>query len=471
MNIPRILFAKLQCLLLLTLLSPLLSHAAVVTNTTFNGLASYFTPAGPGACQIPNGEFNNFFVAMDSSRNGNSAWCGAWLEVTGPGGTTQVQVIDRANTGDANNLDLSLDAFQAIGGSTMSGPIAVSWKWISAPGNIGPIKLYDGGSSNVWYLSIKPVNVVNPVIDVEVNNGGGWIPMNLGSGYYFDQTFGSPLVFPISVRVTDIFNNEVTTTVLSLSHLSSGQVGVENFPPIANGIVIEQPATVNVGDGGARDLGFSVDGNGSAVEFTIRNAGSGILNISGISSSGTNAADFTVTSPPVASIASGASETFEITFSSSVAGAKSAVITVTSDDPDPALASYQINVTGTAISSLNDTDADGLNDAAEVLMSDLGFDWTLQQTALVNTYYAGANKAGLFTPTQVQALHVNSHILQRDTVTEKFTLTLSLGKSSNLIDFSPFSFTLPEIDVNGSGELEFEFDLNDDTAFLRVGAE
>ena len=90
MNILRFAIAGLKQLLLTSLLTSSLAHGQVDTGTTFNGSATYFTPAEPGAFQISNGEFNNLFVAMDLSRKNSSAWCGAWLVVTWPGGTTQV---------------------------------------------------------------------------------------------------------------------------------------------------------------------------------------------------------------------------------------------------------------------------------------------------------------------------------------------------------------------------------------------
>jgi|GEM_PF-3580857 len=69
---------------------------------------------------------------------------------------------------------------------------------------------------------------------------------------------------------------------------------------------------------------------------------------------------------------------------------------------------------GQALSSLDDTDGDGLNDASEFQMAALGFDWQVNQRALVNTLTSNLNGAGYFTPAQVQALHIGTPLLQRD---------------------------------------------------------
>ena len=450
--------------------APLLSQAQVDTSTVFNGTATHYVAGGSVASGIPEADRTNFYAAVDLTRYGNSEWCGAWLEVTGPSGTTEVQVIDKGDLFGANNLDLSYDAYQAIGGPTATGPLPVSWRLVSAPGAIGPVKFYSTAGSSIYYIGVRPVNVVNPVATVEIEAGGGFVTMTRNSDYSFIATPSPPLSEPFSIRLTDVFGNQFVSTGLTLEMLETGQAGSGNFPP-AGGVAIEYPANNEVGDGGTRDLGYSVDGAGNPVVFTIRNTGAAPLNISSITVSGANPGDFTVTSSPSGTIAPGGLDSFEVTFASATAGARTADLTIASDVMDPGLASYVIHVTGTAVSSSNDGDGDGLNDAAEVLLADLGFDWQVAQNALVDTYYDSAEKAGLFTTSQVRALHVDTPLLERDPVGGTFTLTLGLGKSIDLTNFSPFPFQPSGMSVNGSGELEFEFTSGDDAAFLRVEAD
>ena len=106
-----------------------------------------------------------------------------------------------------------------------------------------------------------------------------------------------------------------------------------------------------------------------------------------------------------------------------------------------ALNPFDIALTGTGLSTTTDTDSDGMNDAAEFNLSALGFDWQVSQVALVNALYAGANGAGLYTASQVQALHTGTPLIARDPLTGKFKLTRSWQKSTNLIDY--FNFPVP----------------------------
>ncbi len=78
--------------------------------------------------------------------------------------------------------------------------------------------------------------------------------------------------------------------------------------------------------------------------FTIQNAGNGNLTISGVAISGVNASDFTVTTPPAATVTPGNSTTFTVQFAPTGAlGVKTALITVNSNDGDDGAFSYAID--------------------------------------------------------------------------------------------------------------------------------
>lgn len=98
------------------------------------------------------------------------------------------------------------------------------------------------------------------------------------------------------------------------------------------------------------DFGSAESANGSVSHtFTIKNLGSATLNFSGskVSVTGTDAAAFTVTTPPPATLAVGASADIVVKFAPGAAGVKNATINVTSDDPTAA--TYKFNVKGTGI--------------------------------------------------------------------------------------------------------------------------
>lgn len=147
-------------------------------------------------------------------------------------------------------------------------------------------------------------------------------------------------------------------------------------------------------------------------------------------------------------------------------GLKAAAIHITTNVPgkNP----YVINLTGRALSFVEDTDGDGMNDASELLLSPLGFNWQLGQPELVQGLFINANSVGLYTPSQIQALNVETSLLIRDAATGQFTIDIGLEKSNNLQDFTAFPFLAPQTSIQPNGKIRFEFTLPDNAAFLRL---
>jgi hypothetical protein len=110
------------------------------------------------------------------------------------------------------------------------------------------------------------------------------------------------------------------------------------------------------------DFGSVAWGNTFDRTFTIQNTGSGTLTISlPVVVSGST--DFTVLTPPAASVAPASSTTFVIRFTPSGTGLKSATITVNNNDADEAVYDFAIQGTGTP-SNLSDV-SDNTNYATE----------------------------------------------------------------------------------------------------------
>jgi hypothetical protein len=66
--------------------------------------------------------------------------------------------------------------------------------------------------------------------------------------------------------------------------------------------------------------------------FTIENTGTSSLTISGVSFSGANAGDFSVTTAPAGTVTSGSTTTFVVTFNPSAAGSRTATISIANND-------------------------------------------------------------------------------------------------------------------------------------------
>ncbi|WP_375559934.1 BspA family leucine-rich repeat surface protein [Bernardetia sp. OM2101] len=80
--------------------------------------------------------------------------------------------------------------------------------------------------------------------------------------------------------------------------------------------------------------------------FTVQNSGAGLLSITDITVTGTNAADFVVSSIPT-TVATSGSETFIVTFNPSATGTRAATIEISNDDADENPYIFAIQGTGT----------------------------------------------------------------------------------------------------------------------------
>ena len=287
-------------------------------------------------------------------------------------------------------------------------------------------------------------------------NGSAWSA--LGSGMNGD-------VRALAVSVTDLYVGGGFTTA---GDKQSAYIARATKPPGPE-IDIEQPVGIPLADGsnsvacGPAAVGYG----GTAKTFTVRSTGTIDLTLSTVTTSGGNAGDFTVDTTSMAStLTPGNSTTFSVNFTPTGPGERGTTLQIFSNDEDES--PFDIALTGTGLSFTNDGDGDGLNDASEFQLAALGFKWDLKQTELVNTYYSNANGAGLFTPTQVQALHIDTPLIQRDGA-GLFTLTLGLQKSTTLLpgSFLPFPFAADHTQING-GKIEFQFSSEDDAAFFRL---
>jgi hypothetical protein len=108
----------------------------------------------------------------------------------------------------------------------------------------------------------------------------------------------------------------------------------------AGDLLIDQTAILTHG---SVNLGAS----GMSQTLTIANTGTGPLSGIAIALDGSNAADFTVFSPTITTLAPGATTTINITFVPKAAGSRTAALHITSNDADEA--SFDIALSGTGV--------------------------------------------------------------------------------------------------------------------------
>lgn len=219
------------------------------------------------------------------------------------------------------------------------------------------------------------------------------------------------------------------------------------------------------GDPSAPFVGLAL---GSELDYTFRlsNSGEPDLDIQSISLGGADAGEFSLQFADISSSADlAADQDFDLTISfsptGSISGLRNATVTIASNDVINPV--FTFSISGLGLSTVADGDSDGMNDWGEYLMRNLGLDWEVTQPSLVSDYFAAASTNGLYTETEIQAIHVGSPLIEVTGGTA--TLIIGIEKSTDLSTFDPFPFTAPETSINGSGEIEFEFPVLDDAAF------
>jgi hypothetical protein len=205
---------------------------------------------------------------------------------------------------------------------------------------------------------------------------------------------------------------------------------------------------------------------GATRTLTVRNTGTAPSMESSLVLGGANAARFSVAPASLASLPPGAAANVNVTVQPGLPGTLAATLKLN----DAAASSPLLPLAATVLSYATDTDSDGMSDGSEVDFAALGFDWQSAQPALVSAYQSGANGAGYFTQSQLQALNVNAPLIARNPANGLFELTLGLSKSTNLTTYAPFPLTAPQVQVNQGNIRVFIWDTNN-AAFYRLSAE
>ncbi|MFA1726439.1 expansin EXLX1 family cellulose-binding protein [Xanthomonas nasturtii] len=186
-------------------------------NSTFSGTATYTGSGYSGGAllldPIPSTAFITALNPTQLNFGGvKAALAGAYLEVTGPKGKTTVYVTDLYPEGASGGLDLSHNAFAAIG-NMVDGRIPISWKVVRAPitGNV-QYRIKEGSSR--WWAAIQVRNHAYPVVKFEVKQGSTWKSLQkMDYNHFLGEQLGNQ---PLSIRITDIRGKVIADTIPAL---------------------------------------------------------------------------------------------------------------------------------------------------------------------------------------------------------------------------------------------------------------
>jgi len=221
--------------------------------------------------------------------------------------------------------------------------------------------------------------------------------------------------------------------------------------------------------------------------FTIFNQGNIALNLGAITFTGTNASEFTITSPPVSTVAAFSSTSFTVTFAPTALGSRNAQIHIINDDNDEN--PYDFNLAGTGVDREIDLQGNGLSIATGDLVSSIndGSDFgpvdinlvTLTRTFTIlntgtmpltisNPTITGTNASefSITTPPGTLTIGANSSTTFQVTFnpTAVFTRIATINIVNNDSDENPYTFVIQGtgiLDNDGDG-IENNLDQDDD---------
>ncbi|MBS7787812.1 choice-of-anchor D domain-containing protein [Flavobacterium sp. CYK-55] len=208
---------------------------------------------------------------------------------------------------------------------------------------------------------------LNYASNVTITNAG-----SLGMSNVPTTFSGGVLTFPANFQYTAPGNGTLTINanpVAGITPATTSSITVVTTSPEIN--ILGNATTIVDGDSTPTTADWTVFPSmviGSTTTtrtFTIQNTGTASLTISGISFSGVNAADYTVTTPPTSPVAAGSSTTFTVTFNALTLGASNATLTITNNDVDESTYDFSIQGTSTA-SSASDILAVALSEPATI---------------------------------------------------------------------------------------------------------
>lgn len=194
----------------------------------FNGEGTYYYGDGSGACLFPPIPGNPMYAAMNYPQYGNSDFCGAYVNVTGPLGSVIVRIVDMCPECQQGDIDLSPEAFAQIA-NLSQGRVPISWQQVSYP-LPGPIIYHFKDGSNQWWTAVQIRNHRNPIVMLEYQtSNGSWVTVPRTTYNYFVESSGMG-PGPYTFRVTDVFGHTLVDN--GIPHVENGDVaGSSQFPP------------------------------------------------------------------------------------------------------------------------------------------------------------------------------------------------------------------------------------------------
>lgn len=202
-----------------------------------SGEAVFYNPGqAEDRCSIEPLAPDGLYASLPSGRYGDGAECGAYIDITGPLGTVQAEIIDLCPGCTANQFDLSSAAFARIQ-HPAAGTARITYQLARDPALPGPLAVRVGSGSSAGSLAIQVLNHGNPLSGVQVN---GRPLTSRGDGYWVAADGAGP--GPFQVNVTDALGNNAVLTGITLRPGTLQQTSVLMYSAPAPSAAPPQPS-------------------------------------------------------------------------------------------------------------------------------------------------------------------------------------------------------------------------------------
>ncbi len=209
--------------------------------------------------------------------------------------------------------------------------------------NVSPSKIF-----NLSAISFKALSTINNGSFSVYINGvqyyGNPLVLNACPGVSVRNASNLPLTGAVTIEFRGTNSGSVNNAIFAIDDVilegsfinTTPEINVQGGSPLVS--IVDGDATPSTTDG--TDFGNIII-NGASKTFTIQNSGTGVLNISSITSS--NPA-FVVSNVP-ATVGAGSSQTFTVAYSQSPSGTQTSIITIINNDFDEATYDFTVKAT------------------------------------------------------------------------------------------------------------------------------
>ena len=195
-----------------------------------DGTATFTDLTGPGTCSFPGEPPDNLHVGLSTPEFGTADLCGGYLEVTGPAGTVRVKVTDHCPRCAPGLIDVTRTAFARIADEA-AGRAPVTYRLARNPPLAEAISLRVKAGSSRWWTQIQPLDHGNPIARFEALQDGAWRALVHTADNYWTAADPGLGDGPFTVRITDVFGQQVTIDQVELAPGVVQPTGARLYPP------------------------------------------------------------------------------------------------------------------------------------------------------------------------------------------------------------------------------------------------